>query len=159
MNPFAQKFVPIAKALARKWGELTLFALFKREDSIGNWDVVVAAPWIEKEPNRGIGKIADEIAERLPVPDRENLSAVFTVEPDGEKVAEVHRAVAGKKGIVEFYNRPFFDMDMREAWILVSNEYREPNSRRGSGRSTRKGSTANTGGSPRRKVAKRRKTA
>jgi hypothetical protein len=33
--------------IAAKKGDFTLFALFKRADGLGRWDLVVSAPWLE----------------------------------------------------------------------------------------------------------------
>ena len=33
--------------IAAKKGDFTLFALFKRENGLGNWDLVVSAPWLD----------------------------------------------------------------------------------------------------------------
>jgi hypothetical protein len=51
--------------IAAKQGDFTLFALFQRANGLGDWDLVVAAPWLKVGGYRDISKVVDGVIESI----------------------------------------------------------------------------------------------
>ena len=49
MSEWVEQVAKVENALSREQGEFDLFALFLREDAPGKWDLLIAAPWAEKD--------------------------------------------------------------------------------------------------------------
>ena len=64
--------------IASKKGDLTLFALFRRTDGLGAWDLIVSAPWLEESKYKAVSEIVDLLVESI---GRKSLVDFARVEP------------------------------------------------------------------------------
>ena len=78
-------------AIAAKKGDFTLFALFQRANGLGNWDLVVAAPWLKTGGYRDISNVVDGVEEAI---GRRHFRHVAQVAIVDEKQAEVRSILA-----------------------------------------------------------------
>jgi len=84
------------EVIAKKRPPLTLFALLMRADSPGKWDLVVAAPWIDRGKLRAFSYVAREVRTRLGDEGVISLSRIAHLPEDSEALrsilAEVQQA-------------------------------------------------------------------
>jgi hypothetical protein len=59
-------------------GDLTLYALFKRANGVGNWDLAVSAPWLPKTRYEAASVIVDLVVKSI---GRKSLVGLARVEP------------------------------------------------------------------------------
>ncbi len=114
---------PFRKAMrqiASQKGDFALFALFRRANGLGRWDLVVSAPWLERGKYKALAELVDllsksisrnpfvELArvETVPIrnPTLKSILADFPVD-DGEPPRHLQR-------------NDLFDLEMEEAIIL-----------------------------------------
>jgi hypothetical protein len=66
------------RQIGLKKGDFTLFALFKRADApVGNWDLVVSAPWLESGTLKARGDIINLLVQAI---GRESVNQIARVE-------------------------------------------------------------------------------
>jgi hypothetical protein len=98
MRRLADKLLPLEREAADRNGPFTLFGLFEREESPGQWDLVVAAPWLENEEKRR--EFIAAVASRLDPAELRLLSAVVTLLPEDEFVRSL-AGVAYRNGLLQ----------------------------------------------------------
>jgi hypothetical protein len=59
-------------------GDVTLYALFKRANGVGNWDLVVSAPWLAKSRYQATSELVDLLVKSI---GRKSLVELARVEP------------------------------------------------------------------------------
>ena len=59
-------------------GDLTLYALFKRANGVGNWDLVVSAPWLAKSRYEAASELVDLLVKSI---GRKSVVGLARVEP------------------------------------------------------------------------------
>jgi hypothetical protein len=106
--------------MASRKGDFTLYALFKRANGVGNWDLAVSAPWLPKTRYEAASELVDlivksigrkslvELARVEPIPTNDpNLKALLAEFPvdDGEPERRMR-------------NIELFGLEMEEAIIL-----------------------------------------
>jgi hypothetical protein len=64
--------------IASQKGDFTLYALFRRANGVGNWDLVVSAPWLAKSRYQAISELVDLLAKSI---GRKSLVELARVEP------------------------------------------------------------------------------
>jgi len=53
------------RQIASPKGDFTLFALFRRANALGKWDLVVSAPWLEQTQYKATREIVDLLAKSI----------------------------------------------------------------------------------------------
>ena len=97
-----------------------MFALFLREDSAGKWDLVVAAPWIERDKKWALGFLSVCLRQKLEIDDLIKISRIVVIDEANPGLREVHDAVTIEHGREELSNKPFFGLQIRQAYIITS---------------------------------------
>jgi hypothetical protein len=92
----------IERELSQQKGPFTLFAAFERQDIPSRWDVLVAAPWIERDNEQALRLLAAEIKKRLPPAEMVRVSRIVILSPDDASV----RAITSARS-VEHSRTPF----------------------------------------------------
>jgi hypothetical protein len=59
-----KKMVPVEREVSRTKGHVSLFALFRRRDFPVDWDVVIAAPWVDAEKKMDQLKYVDSVLKK-----------------------------------------------------------------------------------------------
>jgi hypothetical protein len=106
--------------IASQKGDFTLFALFRRANGIGEWDLAVAAPWLPKSRYEAASELVElviksigrksfvELARVEPIPVNDpNLKSLLTEFPVGD--GEPERRMR---------NVELFGLEMEQAIIL-----------------------------------------
>jgi hypothetical protein len=66
------------RRIASQKGDFTLFALFRRANGIGEWDLVVSAPWLQKSRYQAVSELVDLLSKSI---GRKSLVELARVEP------------------------------------------------------------------------------
>lgn len=119
MNDFVKVLQKIERALSEEKGMFTLFALFVLEETPGNWDLLVAAPWIQKNTAVGHRRIAEELQESLSRQELRKLSNLIIVDQDNRGLADLQRAVHAEHDDIELRDRNFFGLDVKHARVIT----------------------------------------
>ncbi len=107
--------------LTRRYGPFTLFGLFERESAQDRWDLVAAAPWLEKG-RKGIEIMAQVIA-RLPKEEAVQISRIVTLDAGGPAVqAIVDAATVIDKGFAAVGPTLIGRAEVTRGYLLVSQK-------------------------------------
>ena len=102
---------------ARK-GEFTLFALFKRSDAPGTWDLVVSAPWLEHGKLEALGELTELLAKSMGRRSLTQFSRVETVPSNNSTLKSILAKTPVEDGPVRVQNSDLFGLDLEEGIIL-----------------------------------------
>ena len=120
MNQIIKKLVPLERKASAEKGDFALFALFVREDTPNQKDLVVSAAWLEEDKRAALRYLTGQLRALLDLPEMLSLSGVILVDRDNPGLAEIHEAVTVEHGTVELVNERFFGSDMERAYIITS---------------------------------------
>ena len=79
-----EKFGNIEKRLSAARGPFRLFGLFLRVDSPERWDLLVAAPWLNKNPEDGLKQVVKEMKGDLNPEEMSSVSRVVVLKTTDE---------------------------------------------------------------------------
>ena len=119
MSAVAEKLQQIEVEISADKGAFNLFALIEREDSLGKWDIVVAANWIDAERKDLINTIALKIREKLTEDEQLMLSRIVTLSPLDTLVRSLNMIVV-EHGTVKLSNNSFNGIVIKEAYLITS---------------------------------------
>jgi len=122
MKEFLKKLQKIERTISSKKGMFSLFGLFLREDSPDKWDLVVAAPWIEKNKQHGIAHLARVLQEKLAPNEMIQLSRIVPIDERNPALSAIHGAIHVEHGTAEFKNCNFFGLSIKHAFIITSKD-------------------------------------
>ncbi len=125
----ARFFLIVEGDVAKKQGDLTLFALFERDDLPDRWDLVVAAPWLGADDRAALEIIADEIQRVIGSQVMVALSRIVVLLPSDARVRAINQAVRVEHGKIDVNNSAFFGFPVRRAIIITSKSQDRPMSR------------------------------
>lgn len=141
MKTVIDALLDVERALSREKGPFTLFALFLREEALEKWDLVVSAPWIEKDKRSALRLLADRLQESLSASDVLSISRIVLLDPSDAGVELINRTVRVEDSTVEVKDSTFFGQQIRHAHIFASKrqpmEVRQRTSGYAAGRSRR----------------------
>lgn len=120
MSTLPDSLLAVEKELAKENGPFSLFALFLREDAPNKWDLVVSAPWTERDKGAALRVISDKMTSLLDPTDLLAISRIALVEPDNPAVETINRAFKVEHGSVEVKDSSFFGMAIKHAHIFAS---------------------------------------
>jgi hypothetical protein len=104
--------------IASQKGDFTLFALFRRANGLGRWDLVVSAPWLESGNLKVRGKLVDLLAKSI---GRKSLVEFARVEPipsNNPTVKFILANIPVDDGERRIQSTDLFDLQIEEAIIL-----------------------------------------
>jgi hypothetical protein len=106
--------------IAAKKGDFTLFALFKRADGLGRWDLVVSAPWLEGGKLKVLSELVDLVAKSMGRKRLTELARVETVPGDDPTVKSILDSLPVDDDDTErrIQNVDFFGLQIEEAIIV-----------------------------------------
>lgn len=120
MNTVIDTLREIERALSRDKGPFTLFALFLRDEALEKWDLVVSAPWIEKDKWSALRLLADRLQESLSASDLLSISRIVPLDPSDPGVEAITRTVRVERSTVEVKDSVFFGQQIRQGHIFAS---------------------------------------
>jgi hypothetical protein len=119
MSAVAEKLQQIEVEISADKGAFNLFALIEREDSLGKWDIVVAANWIDAERKDLINTIALKIREKLTEDEQLMLSRIVTLSPSDTLVRSLNM-IGVEHGAFRLSNNSFNGIVIKEAYLITS---------------------------------------
>jgi hypothetical protein len=122
MKELVKSLVAVERALADEKGPLNLFALFLREDAPGKWDLLVAAPWAEKNKNDAIKYIAGKIQKSLTKKELLSLSRVVIIEKSNPALSAFQKAIHVEHGDAEIQDSNLFGLQIKHAHVITSQK-------------------------------------
>lgn len=113
--------------IAAQKGDFTLFALFRRADAPGTWDLIVSAPWLESGKLKALGELVDLLAKSIGRESLSQFSRVETVPSDNRTVKFILDSIPVDDGERRIQSTDLFDLQIEEAIILRA---KRPNQKR-----------------------------
>lgn len=113
------RFTMVKDRLLQSRGDLRLFALVLREGSPNLWDVVVSAPWADKNLNEALQFVSSVIVSTLDPKELLLVSRVIILE-DGNPVLTALLDAAASSSSGELRDRDLGGIEARQAFILHS---------------------------------------
>jgi hypothetical protein len=120
MKPFIEKLRTLERQMAHEKGRFTLFALFQRVEAQDRWDLVVAADWFAEDKKDALNYLATKIKAWLDEHEWLAISRIILLDRDDPNLDAIQRAIQVEHGLVEVSELQFFDMDVRQAFIITS---------------------------------------
>lgn len=108
------------REIALQRGEFTLFALFKRSDALGTWDLVVSAPWLDEDDWNALGEFTQLLGNHIGEEQLKELARVVTLDTSDPALNAVLAAVSVDDGEVRLQRPNFFGLEIEDALILRS---------------------------------------
>lgn len=87
MKQIKDKLVALEREIATEKGALSLCVLVLREEAAEQWDLVVAAPWLDQDQKAGLAYVANKVSGRLTTQELLSLSRIVILE-QGNPVLE-----------------------------------------------------------------------
>jgi hypothetical protein len=106
--------------IAARKGDFTLFALFRRADAPGTWDLIVSAPWLRRGKIKALGELVDLLARSMGRESLFQFSRVETVPSDNRTVKFILDNFPVDDGERRIQNTNLFGLEIEEAIILRS---------------------------------------
>lgn len=124
MKPFVEKLKKLETRLskAKGKGEFRLFALFLRANSPGLWDLLVSAPWIDKDKEAALRFLAREIRKIASPEEILKLSRIVIIEETNEALGAITSAVSLEHGDAHVKDCNFFGLEIEDAYIITSRK-------------------------------------
>lgn len=120
INHFTAQFQKLERSLSSEKGEFELFALFLRKDSPDKWDLLVSAPWVQREGSAELREIAQKIQKTLNKEDLLKLSRIILVDRKNPMLEAFHRAIHTEHAVTEVKDSNFFGQPIKHAYIFTS---------------------------------------
>jgi hypothetical protein len=120
MKELLLRFGELERTLSQERGPFALFALFLREDAVDKWDLILAAPWIERDRKLALSEITQRLQATFSPEELSLLSRVVFVELANPAVEAVNQAVRIQHGTAEVRESNFFGLQIKHAYIISS---------------------------------------
>lgn len=104
--------------IAAQKGDFTLFALFRRADAPGTWDLVVSAPWLEGGKLKALGQLVELLARSIGRESLSQFSRVEMVPSDNRTVKFILDNIPIDDGERRIQSTDLFGLQIEEAIIL-----------------------------------------
>jgi hypothetical protein len=115
-----------AKTVEASRGPFTLFGLFMREDSLGTWDLVVSAPWLEEGKLKALGELVGILASKIGQEGVLAFSRIVTLDRDEPVLEAILSEVASRPLPVSREGHNLFGLPIEEADILRAHRRELP---------------------------------
>ena len=125
MKAPAEALLQVERSISREKGPFSLFALFLREEAPGKWDLVVSAPWIEKDKRSALKLLSERVQRSLAASDLLSISRIGLADPSDPAVGAINRAWRVEHSSVEVRDSTFFGLQIKHALIFASNRQGE----------------------------------
>ena len=122
MKDVADKLTELERRLSKEQGEFALFGLF--EDDSGSppsWDLLVSAPWIERDRPTAIRLISDGLKDVLAEDELLKLSRVLVIDKDDPSLGKLHKAMSVKHRVAKIENSNLFGLRIPSAFLITSS--------------------------------------
>ncbi len=120
-----EKLANVERTMSQERGALALFALFLRENSsMGTWDLLVAAPWLNRSTRykEGLEYVADHLRNELTTREMVSLSRIVVLDWDDPHMNEAYDLADVEHGLVEFRDRDVMGQTIKHGYIITSKK-------------------------------------
>ena len=104
--------------IAEEKGDFTLFALLMRTDAPGTWDLVVAAPWLEKGKLKALSQFTQLLAQSIGEKALRQFARVVTINELDPRLKEIVSKFSVDDGHISIQSSDLFGLDIEEAIIM-----------------------------------------
>jgi hypothetical protein len=104
--------------IAAKKGDFTLFALFRRADAPGTWDLVVSAPWLEKGQLKATSELVELLSDSIGEPSLREFARIAPVGKDHPAVKFILANLQVDDGELRIQSTDLFGLEIDEAIIF-----------------------------------------
>ncbi len=120
MRKIAEKLKEVEIEITQEKGNLSLFALFLREDAPDVWDLLISAPWARINKSDALKYVAGKIRKKLDNSELLKLSRIVILEGDDPAVQAFQRGIKVEHGIAEIQNSNFLGLPIKHAYLITS---------------------------------------
>lgn len=124
MKELVDKLGFIEREISLKRGDFSVFALLLREDAPDKWDLVVAAPWLERDKKSGLEVLTRKLRASLSSDELISLSRIVLLDEKDPTLEAIHRAVSVEHGNVEIYQSNFFGLEIKHGYVITSKKHK-----------------------------------
>jgi hypothetical protein len=128
MKQMIEKLASLERDIASEKGELSLFALFLREDADNTWDLLASAPWLEPNKRESLDYLVNQLRSRLDLQELLALSRIVLLEEDNPVLEAIHKAIKVRHGMAEVRDSISFGVPIKHAYIITSTRENLPRS-------------------------------
>ena len=114
------KYQQAEKELSQEWGAFTLFGLFERRNLIGEWDVVMSAPWLGTG-YEAIKWMVDNLQWRFTKEEWLKFARVVPVDPVGEFVTGIGQLYPMEHGLKHIPSIILSEQEINRGVIITAN--------------------------------------
>ena len=104
--------------IADRNGEFTLFGLLKRSNSLGDWDLVVSAPWLERGKLKTLSEFVDLLAKSIGRESLPQFARVESVPSDDPTLEFILDSFPVEDGEIRIQNMDLFGLQIEEAILF-----------------------------------------
>lgn len=126
MKEIVEKLRNLEREVSREKGPFALFALFLREDALGLWDLVAAAPWIEIDKAEALAYIAKKASQALTRDELTKLSRIVLVDMNNPALDTIAKDIHVEHGLIDIQNSSFFGLPIKQGYIISSTKIPVP---------------------------------
>ena len=120
MNDFVKHLQTVERTLSEEKGGFNLFALFLREDAAGKWDLLIAAPWVEKNKADALKRVTKELQKALDKKELLRLSRLVIIDQSNPALSAFQRAIYVEHSDAEIKDSNFFGLQIKHAHVITS---------------------------------------
>ncbi|MFQ6052261.1 MAG: hypothetical protein ACE5K4_11300 [Candidatus Hydrothermarchaeota archaeon] len=124
MKEIANKIRSLEREIVAEKGELTLFALFLREDAPDKWDLLASGPGLEENKKEALVYLVQKIRSHLDLKEFITISRIVLLEKENPVLNAIQRAVKVEHGLVEVKESVFFGLKIKHAYIFTSKRHK-----------------------------------
>lgn len=106
------------REIAAKKGDFTFFGIFLRADALGNWDLVVSAPWLEERRLKPLGEFTELLTKSIGRQSLRQFARIVTLNPRDPSLKAVVSAYSVDDGEVRVQHSRLFGLDIEDAIIM-----------------------------------------
>ena len=106
------------REIARKKGEFTVFALLMRADAPGTWDLVVAAPWLEKGRLKALSEFTQLLAESIGEQFLRQFARIVTINQLDPRLKAIISTLSVDDGAIRIQSSDLSSLNIEDAIIM-----------------------------------------
>jgi hypothetical protein len=106
------------REIAARKGDFTLFALLMRADSLGRWDLVVSAPWLESGKLKATSELVELLSDSIGREALQQFARVATVVGDNPTVQFIVKNLPVDDGELRVKSTDLFGLEIEDAIIF-----------------------------------------
>jgi len=120
MSKIVDSLEEMERKLSRENGPFTLFALFERQDIPTQWDLVIAAPWIEQNNEQALRLVAGEMKKLLSTNDLQQVSRIVLLDSGDATVRAITAEHLVEHGRLEIDEGSHYGLPAKRGYVITA---------------------------------------